>query len=127
MLKAELVIALVLATGCKTREQQDQAIADNPAALPEGTLIPRSMEGDKGTYYLLEAHRAGDVVQALHKRVGVDSVGWTKTETNCKTMRMRELGYSEESASAVGGEPTKWFELVPGSSKSDLGHFVCNH
>jgi hypothetical protein len=52
-------------------------------------------------------------------------VGYTRTETNCKTVRMRELGYSEESPEKIRLKPTKWFELVPGSSKSDLAHFVC--
>lgn len=89
------------------------------------TLIPRSAPGDKGRYYLLEAKRTGDIVKALHKRVGVDSVGFTRTETNCKTMKMRELGYGEGSPSAIEIAPTGWFELVPGSSKSDLAAFVC--
>ena len=87
--------------------------------------IPRSMPGDKGKYFLLEKSRVGNVVRALHKRVGVDSVGYTRTETNCGTMLMRELGYSEESPSAIKEKPTKWFELIPGSSKSDLANFVC--
>lgn len=87
--------------------------------------IPRSVPGDKGQYFLLDMQKNGDIVAALHKRVGVDSVGYTKTETNCATMQMRELGYSEESPAAIKENPTKWFDLVPGSSKSDLANFVC--
>lgn len=87
--------------------------------------IPRSVAGDKGKYYLLEAKRTGALVKAVHKRVGVDSVGYTITETNCKTMQMREIGFSEESPAKIKENPTKWFELVPGSSKSDIAHFVC--
>ena len=87
--------------------------------------IPRSMAGDKGKYFLLEKKRTGNVVRALHKRVGVDSVGYSLTETNCSTMLMREIGYSEESLSAIKENPTKWFQLVPGSSKSDVAKFVC--
>jgi hypothetical protein len=89
------------------------------------TVIPRSMPGDKGRYYLLEAKRSGDVVRTVHKRVGPDSVGFTRTEINCKTMLMRVIGYSEESPAKIPNNPTKWFELVPGSSKSDLANFVC--
>jgi hypothetical protein len=89
------------------------------------TLIPRSMPGDKGRYYLLESKKTGDIIQALHKRVGVDSVVFTKTETNCKTRQMRELGYGEDSPNNIKASPTKWFELVPGSSKNDLAIFVC--
>jgi len=88
-------------------------------------LIPRSAAGDKGKYFLIESKRNGDVVNALHKRVGVDSVGYTRTETNCKTMQMREIGYSEESPSKIESKPTKWFDLVAGSSKNDLANFVC--
>uniref|UniRef100_UPI0040577D0F hypothetical protein n=1 Tax=Candidatus Electronema sp. TaxID=2698783 RepID=UPI0040577D0F len=89
--------------------------------------IPRSVPGDKGKYFLLEMQKNGDIVTALHKRVGVDSVGYTKTETNCATMQMRELGYSEESPTAIKENPTKWFDLEPGSSKSDLANFVCKN
>lgn len=88
-------------------------------------LIPNSTNGDKGKYYLLEKTKKGNVIRALHKRIGVDSVGYTLTETNCKTMKMRELGYSEESAKAIKENPTQWFDLVAGSSKSDLAKFVC--
>jgi hypothetical protein len=131
MPKMSVIVAIVLATSCKAKEENGAALASetaapvNAAARPEGTLIPRTVEGDKGRYYLLDAKRAGDVVTALHKRVGIDGVGWTRTETNCKTMRMRELGYSEDSVEAITREPTKWFELVDGSSKSDLANFVC--
>lgn len=99
-------------------------VSTSIAAQPE-VPIPRSMAGDKGKYFLLEKKKTGSIVRALHKRVGVDSVGYTLTETNCKTMLMRELGYSEESPAAIKEKPTKWFELVPGSSKSDLANFVC--
>jgi hypothetical protein len=89
------------------------------------TPIPRSVPGDKGKYYLIESKKAGDIVQALHKRVGVDSTGFTRTETNCKTRQMRELGYGEDSPNNIKTSPTKWFDLVPGSSKSDLANFLC--
>ena len=89
------------------------------------TLIPRSVSGDKGKYYLLESKKTGNVVRAVHKRVGVDSSGFTRTETNCRTGQTRELGYGEGSTENIKGTPTHWFDLVPGSSKSDLAHFVC--
>ena len=89
------------------------------------TLIPRSMAGDKGRYYLLEAVARGSIVRTLHKRVGVDSVGYTRAEVDCSTKRMRELGYSETAPEDIRETPTKWFDLVPGSSKSDLATFVC--
>jgi hypothetical protein len=88
-------------------------------------LIPRSVPGDKGEYYLLESKKAGNVIRAVHKRVGLDSLVFTRTETNCKTRQMRELGYGEGSPENIKGSPTRWFDLVPGSSKSDLAYFVC--
>jgi hypothetical protein len=96
-----------------------------PAFAQQETPIPRSMAGDKGKYYLLEAKRSGDIVKAVHKRVGVESVGYTRTEINCKNMLMREMGYSEDSVAKTTVRLTEWFELVPGSSKSDLANFVC--
>ncbi|QSX31046.1 hypothetical protein JYB88_05220 [Shewanella cyperi] len=100
-------------------------VAGKSIAAQTEIPIPRSMAGDKGKYFLLEKKKNGNIVRALHKRVGVDSVGYTLTETNCITMQMRELGYSEQSPAAIMENPTKWFELVPGSSKSDLANFVC--
>jgi len=94
-------------------------------AAARETPIPRSMAGDKGQYYLLELKRKGDIVEALHKRVGIESIGYTRTETNCKTMQMRELGYTEESVATMKIKPTDWFDLVQGSSKSDVAEFVC--
>jgi hypothetical protein len=99
--------------------------ATSSVAVAVEVPIPRSMAGDKGKYFLLESKKKGSIVHALHKRVGVNSVGYTRTETNCATMQMREVGYSEESPAAIKENPTKWFELVPGSSKSDLANFVC--
>lgn len=89
------------------------------------TFIPRSVAGDKGKYFLLESKRSGNVVTAIHKRVGVYDNYYTKTETNCSTMKMRELGGSDVSAKSINNSPTKWFDLVQGSSKSDLAIFVC--
>lgn len=100
-------------------------VAGTSIAAQSEIPIPRSVAGDKGKYFLLEKKKNGNIIRALHKRVGVDSVGYTITETNCATMQMRELGYSEQSPSAIEENPTKWFELVPGSSKSDLANFVC--
>lgn len=51
------------------------------------TLIPRSVPGDKGKYYLIEKKKQGDVIATLHKRVGVETVDYTRLETNCKTMK----------------------------------------
>ena len=89
------------------------------------TLIPRSASGDKGKYYLIKQTKSGDIISAVHKRVGVDSIGYTSTKTNCKTGKMQEIGYSEVSVQAIKASPTKWFDLVPGSSKHDLYKFLC--
>lgn len=89
------------------------------------TLIPRSVSGDKGKYYLLESKQNGKIITAIHKRVGVYDTYYTKTETNCSTMKMREIGGSEVSVKAIKPNPTKWFDLVQGSSKSDLANFLC--
>lgn len=89
------------------------------------TIIPRSIEGDRGTYYLIKQSRSGDIVSTLHKRVGVDSTGYTSAKVNCKTKQIKEIGYSEISAKAIKPNPTKWYNLVTGSSKYDLYKFVC--
>ena len=89
--------------------------------------MPRSMP-DKGRYFLVEKIISGPNIKTLHKRIGVDSVGYTSLEINCKTKQYKELGYSEESADAAKRQnyiSSKWVDLVSGSSKSDLVTFIC--
>ncbi|MEQ1600504.1 MAG: hypothetical protein ABL885_01915 [Methylophilaceae bacterium] len=94
-------------------------------SFAEEIPIPRTMAGDKGRYFLLEKKKQGTTIITLHKRIGVDSVGYSKSEINCKSKQIRELGYSEDSAKAIKENSSKWFDLVAGSSKSDLAKFVC--
>jgi hypothetical protein len=113
-----IVVRLILTTAFFA--MQPQAVLSQSEVL-----IPRSMPGDKGKYYLLERRDTGQTIMALHKRVGVDSIGYTRTETNCLTKQMREWGYAEVSLPRPSPTPTKWFDLVAGSSKSDLAAFLC--
>lgn len=87
--------------------------------------IPRSM-ADKGKYYLLDIKKDGDYIQATHKRVGVDSLGFSLTKIDCKNYVFQDLGYGEDSVNNI--KPSKypqWTNVVIGSSKSDLIKFVC--
>ncbi len=88
-----------------------------PTIGPE-TPIRRSSPGDRGRYFLISAVKSSGVVKALHKRVGVDSVGWTRTEIDCKAHRIRDIGYSEDGPDKITSDPTRWYELVPGSSNT---------
>ncbi len=94
-------------------------------AAQQPVFILRSVAGDKGTYTLLDAKRTGDIVRSTHKRVGPLETGYTRMETNCKTMMVRDLGYSESSPTDIREAASKWFELIAGSSKADVANFVC--
>jgi hypothetical protein len=85
--------------------------------------IPRSM-ADKGTYYLLDAKTKDRITTALHKRVGVNETGYSKTEINCKSMQYLDMGYSEAGPHKISGSPGKWIDVLSGSSKSDLVNSV---
>jgi hypothetical protein len=98
--------------------------AASPSVAAE-TLIPSSRPGDKGAYYLLSAQKVGGITKTLHKRVGVDSVGWTRCEIDCGRRLIRNIGYSEIGPASIKEDASKWYELVQGSSKSDLVNFVC--
>jgi hypothetical protein len=93
-------------------------------AVSAEVQIPRSM-ADKGKYYLLDAKSKDGITTTLHKRVGVNETGYSKTEINCKTLRYRDMGYSEDGPDKITGTPSKWTDLFSGSSKSDLVNFVC--
>ena len=104
---------------------QTNSISNSQNKTPQETIIPRRDAGDKGKYYLLEAKQEGGIFKVLHKRVGVDTTGYTKTEINCSNMKFRVMGYSEISANSIVNNPTAWADIVEGSSKSDLVHFIC--
>lgn len=102
-------------------------VKQSPQTKPSSEiLIPRSLPGDQGKYYLLESKREGEIIKTLHKRIGVDATGYTRAEINCQSQKIREMGYSEVSPSAIQERATDWYDLVEGSSKSDLVKFVCS-
>lgn len=122
--------------GKTSKNTSDSKIANTVTAKPTDStkilalnepevFIPRSIAGDQGKYYLISSKKEGGVITALHKRVGLDSIGYTKTEINCTDMTYRVMGYSEISANAIQAHPGDWSDLVQGSSKSDLVNFVC--
>lgn len=101
------------------------ATASSDRALAAEIQIPRSMV-DKGKYYLLEVKAKGGIATSLHKRVGVNETGYSKTEINCKSMQYRDMGYSEDGQDKIADSPGKWTDVLAGSSKSDLVNFVCS-
>ena len=123
-------------TNAATKNTSDSKIANTVTAKPTDStkaltqseaevFIPRSVAGDQGKYYLISSKKEGGVITALHKRVGLDAIGYTKTEINCTNMTYRVMGYSEISANAIQAHLGDWSDLVQGSSKSDLVNFVC--
>ncbi len=101
-------------------------IAAAPSALAAETAVPRSMAGDKGQYFLLETVRKGRTIATLHKRIGVDTIGFTRLEIDCAARRVKDVGYGEGSVDAVRPVTGDWYDLVPGSSKSDVAAFACS-
>ena len=101
------------------------AAASSVVAHAAEVEIPRTM-ADKGKYYLLEAKTKGGITTTLHKRVGVNETGYSKTEINCKSMQYRDIGYSEDGPDKLAGAPSKWTDVFSGSSKSDLVNFMCS-
>jgi hypothetical protein len=94
------------------------------AAYAAEVQIPRTM-ADKGKYYLLDVKTNGSIITTLHKRVGVNETGYSKTDINCKSLQYRDMGYSEARPDNIAGSPGKWTDVLSGSSKSDLVSFVC--
>lgn len=132
-----LILSLLTLTliGCSKAPKDDGAntlqaeqaidIKETTITEPQGVLIPRSVGGDKGQYYLLDKKKSGAIVETLHKRIGVDSIGYTRMKINCETAQVQEIGYSETSADDIVSNPSNWYDLVPSSSKYDLYTFVC--
>lgn len=109
----------------KQASTEPTEIKETTTTEPQGVLIPRSVGGDKGQYYLLDKKKSGAIVETLHKRIGVDSIGYTRMKINCETAQVQEIGYSETSADDIVPNPTNWYDLVANSSKYDLYTFVC--
>jgi hypothetical protein len=87
--------------------------------------IPRSVPGDKGRYFLMEQKSNNGITSTLHRREGPSGTGYTKAEIDCKNNKMRDIAYADEDIKKMIHNPSKWYDLVEGSSKSDLFHFVC--
>ena len=133
------IVILTLSACSKTPQPNDRAetlppkhasteptdIKETIITEPQGILIPRSVGGDKGQYYLLDKKKSGAIVETLHKRIGIDSVGYTRMKINCETAQVQEVGYSETSVDDIVPNPTDWYDLVANSSKYDLYTFVC--
>jgi hypothetical protein len=66
-------------------------------------LIPRSMSGDRGRYFLISAVESSGVFNTLHMRVSVDSVGWTRTEIDCRKVLIRETSDTARKAPTRSG------------------------
>lgn len=105
--------------------------------------VPRSVAGDLGTYEILENEFNGNVVTVLHKRTGVDSVGYTRAKVNCSTMKRQDVGYLDYETSnpaafpdppkgvmpsqsnPMGEVSKKWYALEKGSSAYDVAKAAC--
>ena len=101
------------------------AVFVTPILALSETPIPSSKSRDKGKYFLLDLVRDGDIVSATHKRLGKGFNTYTKTETNCASMEMREIGFNDVSAEAIVPAPSRWFAPEAGTIKSDVAKFVC--
>lgn len=127
-------LALVAIVGmfvysCTSNMQRDPAPAAEPVQasveqVEEG--LYRHVDGDKGKYYLLEKQVKDDGnVIATHKRQSPESLGFSKTEINCKTMQFRGLAYGEGALENMKPTKDRWADVVQGSSKADLVQYVC--
>jgi hypothetical protein len=94
-------------------------------ALTIETPYPAS-PGDRGKYSILEHTRVGVISKVLHRRIGVDSVDFTRSEINCVTLQARWMGTAEDDPKKIRIKPTKWFDIVPGSSLSNLAIAACS-
>jgi hypothetical protein len=87
--------------------------------------IPRTAP-DKGKYFLLDSNTKNGITTTVHKRVGVNETGYSKTEINCKTMQYRDMGYGEAGPDKLKAVNGRWTDVLDGSSKSDLARFACS-
>jgi hypothetical protein len=121
-------IVVIFFTNCSSNEEKNINNNSNDTYKSEkkGKLIPRTTTGDKGKYFLLDAKKNKNIIQVTHKRVGVYETVYSISEIDCKRMLIRGIGESYESISNIkSNSSSKWINLVDGSSKSDLVHFVC--
>jgi len=87
--------------------------------------IPRSDKGDKGRYVLLEKKSANGLTTTIHRRDGSLGRNFTRSEIDCKRKKMRVTGEALDDLKNMNDVATPWFELIEGSSKSDLFDFIC--
>lgn len=108
-------------------DKQQISAAKSSEMIEKGELIPRSVDGDRGQYYLLDKVKMdGGIIATLHKRIGTDgTAGYTRLEFDCSRYMVKEVGYGEGSVENIEVYQSDWIDLVDGSSKSDLFNYVC--
>lgn len=84
--------------------------------------------GQAAKYYIVEQNKKGKLIEVLSRREGSSGVIWTKYEIDCAKKKMRTIAEAYDDLSTLKELPKdqqKWYELMYGSSKSDLFEFIC--
>lgn len=111
-------------TSNKLSTTENTSIKLDDKSSEDWILIP-SIPWDKGEYYLLKQEKVWKTIKTIHKRIGLDSVWYTKSEIDCNTSKIRNLWYSEISVYDISDKPWDWYDLLDWSIKSNLFKLIC--
>ncbi len=84
--------------------------------------------GKAAKHYIVEQNKKGKLIEVLSRREGPSGVIWTKVEIDCEKKKMRTIAEAYDDLSTLEELPKdqqNWYDLVYGSSKSDLFEFIC--
>lgn len=131
-------IAVKVATGAPTFDQpkyiEDQLFTKKTTVKPAQAKEieyrnQNTRPGDKGQYYIVDIKKVGKIFKVLNKRVGPSGTNWTRYEINLSTKQMRKTAGADDDISNMTTYPVNqqnWYDLVDGSSQSDLFKYVYN-
>lgn len=88
--------------------------------------IPKH-KGDHARYFLLSAEPQGEFIETVHKRVSLESVGFSASLIDCKNFQYKDLGYWEDEENPPSYNlQSNWIVAIEESSKWHLIRFVCS-
>ena len=97
------------------------------APLSSDIEVPRSVYKDRYKYYIEERAHQGMLHFVTLKRISADSMLFVKTEIDCTSRIIREMGHSVSSTKKINtSPPPQWYKPKIISIEADLINYVCH-
>ena len=83
-------------------------------------------ESNGAFYVLMKSSQKDNIITTLSRREGPSGVNFTLLENDCKNHKVKNIAEGDDDVkNMIADTAPHWYDIVDGSSKSDLWNFVC--